>query len=95
MLNGTVLKATVVDPVFYDRKEHVSMADASNGKPVFSGQTALAGKLASKRANPAGGTVGLVFREMKHLGKLNIRGNDSLQTALKAATGCKPSLQTV
>ncbi len=64
------------------------MANSPNSKPVFSGETALPGKAASKSANPAGGAVGLVFNAMEHLGKLNIRGDDSLKAAIKAATGC-------
>ena len=64
------------------------MADSSKNKPVFSGATALPNKSASKSANPNGGTVGLTFHVMEHLGKLNIRGDNSLKAAVKAATGC-------
>ena len=64
------------------------MADSSKSKPVFSGVTALPNKPASKIANPNGCPVGLVFHVMEHLGKLNIRGDHSLETAIKAATGC-------
>ena len=64
------------------------MANSSNKRPVFSGETALPNKAASKSANPTGGAVGLVFYAMEHLGKLNIRGSNSLKTAIKAATGC-------
>lgn len=64
------------------------MANLSNSKPVFAGQTALASRSASKSANPEGGPVGLVFHEMDHLGKLNIRGDESLNAAVKSATGC-------
>ena len=64
------------------------MANSSKSKPVFSGETALPNKPATKSANPTGGAVGLVFHVMEHLGKLNIRGNRSLETAIKAATGC-------
>ena len=64
------------------------MADSSKNKPVFSGATALPNKSASKSDNPSGGTVGLTFHVMEHLGKLNIRGDNSLKAAVEAATGC-------
>ena len=64
------------------------MANSSKNKPVFSGATALSNKSASKSANASGGTVGLTFHVMEHLGKLNIRGDNSLKAAVKAATGC-------
>ena len=64
------------------------MANSSKSKPVFSGETALSNQSASKSNNPSGGTVGLIFHEMQHLGKLNIRGDQSLKAAIKAATGC-------
>ena len=64
------------------------MANSSKSKPVFSGETALSNKPASKSANPTGGAVGLIFHSMEHLGKLNIRGDHSLETSIKAATGC-------
>ena len=64
------------------------MANSSKIKPVFSGEVALPNKPASKSANPTGGPVGLVFHVMEHLGKLNIRGDHRLETAVKAATGC-------
>ena len=64
------------------------MANSSKNKPVFSGATALPNKFASKSANPSGSTVGLTFHVMEHLGKLNIRGDNSLKAAVEAATGC-------
>ncbi len=64
------------------------MANSPASKPAFSGQTALASKPASKIINPNGGFVGFVFYEMEHLGKLNIRVNQSINTAGKAVTGC-------
>ena len=64
------------------------MANSSKSKPVFSGETALPNKHATKSANPTGDPIGLVFHVMEHLGKLNIRGNHSLETAINAATGC-------
>ena len=64
------------------------MANSSKSKPVFSGETALSNQSTSKSNNPSGGAVGLIFYEMQHLGKLNIRGDQSLKAAIKAATGC-------
>ena len=64
------------------------MANSSKIKPVFSGETALPNKTATKSPNPNGGSVGLIFHVIEHLGKLNIRGDHSLKTAIKAATGC-------
>ncbi len=64
------------------------MASSPNNKPIFSGQTGLANKPASKGINPKGGGIGLFFHEMKHLGKLNIRGDQSINAAVKVATGC-------
>jgi sarcosine oxidase subunit gamma len=64
------------------------MANSCKKKPVFSGEAALPNKSASKSANPTGGAEGLVFHVVEHLGKLNIRGDHSLEAAVKAATGC-------
>ena len=88
MLDGTVLDATVVNPIFYDPKEHGLMANSSKNKPVFSGADRTSKQIASKSPNPSGGSMGLAFHVMEHLGKLNIRGDNSLKAAVKAATGC-------
>ena len=64
------------------------MANSPKSKPVFSGESTLANKPNSKSASPTGDAVGLVFHVMEHLGKLNIRGDNSLKAAVKAATGC-------
>jgi sarcosine oxidase subunit gamma len=64
------------------------MANSSNSRPDFSGQPALAGIASSSSANPNGGDAGLVFREITHLGKLNLRGSKNLAAAIKTATGC-------
>ena len=64
------------------------MANSSKNKPVISVETALPNKPATKSANPNGSAVGLVFHVMEHLGKLNVRGNHNLETAIKTATGC-------
>ena len=56
------------------------MDNSSKSKPVFSGESALPNKPASKIANPTGDAVGLVFHVMEHLGKLNIRGDHRLES---------------
>ena len=64
------------------------MANLSSSRPDFSGQTALAGLAGNTRANPDGGVIGLIFGEMTHLGKLNLRGQNDLAKAVKVITGC-------
>jgi sarcosine oxidase subunit gamma len=64
------------------------MANLSSKKPDFSGQTALAGLASNTSANPDGGAIGLIFGEIAHLGKLNLRGQNGLDKAVKAITGC-------
>ena len=64
------------------------MANLSSSRPDFSGRTALAGLASNTNANPDGGAIGLVFGEMAHLGKLNLRGQNGLAKAVKAITGC-------
>ena len=64
------------------------MANSLSSRPDFSGQTALAGLTSITCANPDGGPIGLVFSEMAHLGKLNLRGQNDLTKAVKVITGC-------
>ena len=64
------------------------MANLSSSRPDFSGQTALAGLASNTSANPDGGVIGLVFGEVAHLGKLNLRGQKDLAKAVKVITGC-------
>jgi sarcosine oxidase subunit gamma len=64
------------------------MANLSSSRPDFSGQLALAGIASSTSANPDGGAIGLVFGEMAHLGKLNLRAQNDLAKAVKVITGC-------
>ena len=64
------------------------MANLSSSRPDFSGQTALAGLASKTSANPDGGAIGLIFGEMAHLGKLNLRGQNDLAKAVKVITGC-------
>ena len=64
------------------------MANLSGSRPDFSGQTALAGLADNTSANPDGGAVGLIFGEMAHLGKLNLRGQNNLTKGVTVITGC-------
>ena len=64
------------------------MANLSSSRPDFSGQTALAGLASNTSANPDGSAIGLIFSEMAHLGKLNLRGQNDLAKAVKVITGC-------
>jgi sarcosine oxidase, subunit gamma len=64
------------------------MANLSSSRPDFSGQTALAGLASNTIANPDGGAIGLIFGEMAHLGKLNLRGQNDLAKVVKVITGC-------
>ena len=64
------------------------MANSSSSRPDFSGQTALAGLASNTSANPDGSAIGLIFSEMAHLGKLNLRGQNDLAKAVKVITGC-------
>lgn len=64
------------------------MASLSSNRPDFSGQTALAGLASNTSTNPDGGTIGLIFSEMAHLGKLNLRGQNDLAKVVKVITGC-------
>ena len=64
------------------------MANLSSIRPDFSGQKALVGLASNTSVNPDGGAIGLVFGEMAHLGKLNLRGQNDLAKAVKVITGC-------
>ncbi|MDB2469377.1 sarcosine oxidase subunit gamma [Alphaproteobacteria bacterium] len=64
------------------------MANLSSIRPDFSGQTALAGLASNTSANPDIGVIGLIFGEMAHLGKLNLRGQNDLAKTVKVITGC-------
>ena len=52
------------------------------------GRTPMSGRDDINLPNPDGGDVGLHMREMKHLGKLNIRGSKAINPIINAATGC-------
>ena len=64
------------------------MANLSSSRPDFFGQAALSGLASNTSANPDGGAIGLIFGEMVHLGKLNLRGQNDLAKAVKVITGC-------
>ena len=64
------------------------MANLSSSRPDFFGQAALSGLASNTSANPDGGAIGLIFGEMAHLGKLNLRGQNDLAKAVKVITGC-------
>ena len=52
------------------------------------GRTPMSGRDDINHPNPDGGEIGLQMRELKHLGKLNMRGNTSINPIVNAATGC-------
>ena len=69
------------------------MATTSKKASMLPGRSALAGKPATHHANPdgtnpCGGRPGLVFSEMVHLGKLNLRASKSASTQVKSVIGC-------
>ena len=64
------------------------MASTSQKPTILPGRSALHGKSATMLPNPKGGKPGLVFCEMAHLGKLNMRGDRSSGKMIKSITGC-------
>ena len=74
------------------------MASTSKKASMLPGRSALAGKPATRHANPDAskpgdgkpGAIkpGLVFSEMVHLGKLNLRASKSASTQVKSVIGC-------
>ena len=74
------------------------MASTSKKASMLPGRSALAGKPATRHPNPNGtnphtnspgsGKPGLVFSEMVHLGKLNLRTSKSASTQVKSVIGC-------
>ena len=64
------------------------MASALQKPTIVPGRSALHGKDATINPNPNGGKPGLLFREMVHLGKLNIRADRSVGKIVKSITGC-------
>ena len=64
----------------------MASAAQDGGRPP--GRTALTGRDTGGFDNPDGGKPGLVFAEIAHLGKVNLRGGDDLLPAVKTHTGC-------
>ena len=74
------------------------MASTSKKASMLPGRSALAGKPATRHPNPNGtnpyannpgsGKPGLVFSEMVHLGKLNLRASKSASTQVKSVISC-------
>ena len=56
------------------------------GRPP--GRTALAGRTQAKHETPGGGKPGLTISEEAHLGKINLRGDAGLLSAVRKHTGC-------
>lgn len=52
------------------------------------GRTPMSGRKDINLPNPDGGDIGLHMRELKHVGKLNIRGGKAINPIVNAATGC-------
>ncbi|MBT6121733.1 MAG: sarcosine oxidase subunit gamma [Candidatus Puniceispirillum sp.] len=52
------------------------------------GRTPMSGRDSVNLPNPDGGDIGLHMRELKHLGKLNIRGGKAINAIVNTATGC-------
>ena len=63
----------------------MASAAQDGGRPP--GRTALAGRNAGGSDSADGGKPGLVFAELAHLGKLNLRGGDDMVPAVRAHTG--------
>ena len=64
------------------------MASTSQKSTILPGRSGLHGQAATMLPNPNGGKPGLVFCEMAHLGKLNIRADNSAGKFVKSITGC-------
>ena len=64
------------------------MASTSQKSTILPGRSALHGQAATTHPNPKGGKPGLVFCEMAHLGKLNMRADKSAGKIIKSITGC-------
>ena len=55
---------------------------------ILTGRSALRGLPTKTLPNPNGGQPGLVFCEMAHLGKINMRADKSASRIVKSVTGC-------
>ena len=64
----------------------MASAAQDGGRPP--GRTALSGRHAGGFDNADGGKPSLVFAELAHLGKINLRGGADILPAVKTHTGC-------
>ncbi len=64
------------------------MANMPQNTNVLPGRATLHSLKTASSINPDGNEPGLVFREMAHLGKLNLRAKTSAGKAVKLVTGC-------
>ena len=64
------------------------MASTSQKSTILPGRSALHGQAATTHPNPKGGKPGLVFCEMAHLGKLNMRADKSAGQIVTSISGC-------
>ncbi len=64
------------------------MASTPQNSTILPGRSALHGTAAKMLPNPNGSKPGLVFCEMAHLGKLNMRADKSAGKIIKSITGC-------
>ena len=64
------------------------MDSTSQKTTILPGRRALHGKATTMLPNPNSGKPGLVFCEIAHLGKLNIRADKSVGKIIKSTTGC-------
>ena len=64
------------------------MDSTSQQSTILTGRSALHGRATTMLPNPNGGKPGLVFCELAHLGKLNMRATKSASRIVKSITGC-------
>ena len=64
------------------------MASTSQKSTILPGRSVLHGQAATTLRTPNGGKPGLVFCEMLHLGKLNMRADKSVGKMIKSIIGC-------
>ena len=64
------------------------MASTLQKPTILPGRSALHLKATTMLPNPNGGKPGLVFYEMAHLGKLNMRADKTAGKMIKSITGC-------
>jgi sarcosine oxidase subunit gamma len=60
----------------------------ANNAVQIPGRTPMSGRDDITIPNPDGGKIGLQMRELKHLGKLNMRGGKGINPIVNTATGC-------